>query len=299
MTKRGQIFVLDRRDGKPLSKVAEVAVPGGPQPGEWLSLTQPYSVDMPTVGAGLITEKMMWGATPLDQLYCRISFKSLRYDGDFTPPGGEKASLQSPGNGGGMNWGSGAFDPRRGLLLMTDVRIPQTVSLVPSKEPNIQLSRAKDRPEASLKGVAYKAKNTWMVSPLFTPCLQPAQSVMTAIDVRSRKIVWQVPVGTAETAGPLGLSSHIPLPIGTMGLGGVITTAGGVTFHAATMDPYLRAYDNETGKVLWAGRLPVGVGGTPSSYVSPKTGKQYVVVSAGGARMTKTKGDYVIAYSLP
>jgi quinate dehydrogenase (quinone) len=84
-----------------------------------------------------------------------------------------------------------------------------------------------------------------------------------------------------------------------MGLGGVITTAGGVTFHAATMDPYLRAYDNETGKVLWAGRLPVGVGGTPSSYVSPKTGKQYVVVSAGGARMTRAKGDYVIAYSVP
>ena len=299
MTKRGQIFVLDRRDGKPLSKVVEVKVPGGPQPGEWLSPTQPYSVDMPTVGAGRITEKMMWGATPLDQLYCRISFKSVRYDGDFTPPGGEKASLQSPGNGGGMNWGSGAYDPRRGLLLMTDVRIPQTVRLVPSNEPNIQLSRAKDRPEASLKGVAYKAINTWMVSPLFTPCLQPAQSMMTAIDVKSRKIVWQVPVGTAETAGPLGLASHIPLPIGTMGLGGVITTAGGVTFHAATMDPYLRAYDNETGKVLWAGRLPVGVGGTPSSYVSPKTGKQYVVVSAGGARMTRAKGDYVVAYSLP
>jgi quinate dehydrogenase (quinone) len=45
--------------------------------------------------------------------------------------------------------------------------------------------------------------------------------------------------------------------------------------------------------------LPVGVGGTPSSYVSPKTGKQYVVVSAGGARMTRAKGDYVIAYALP
>ena len=51
--------------------------------------------------------------------------------------------------------------------------------------------------------------------------------------------------------------------------------------------------------MLWKGKLPVGVGGTPSTYVSPTTGKQYVVVSAGGARMSRLKGDYVVAYALP
>ena len=95
------------------------------------------------------------------------------------------------------------------------------------------------------------------------------------------------------------MGSRLPIPIGSIGLGGPMTTAGGVTFHAATMDPYLRAYDNATGKVLWQGRLPVGAGGTPMSYVSPKTGKQYVVVSAGGARLRPARGDYVIAYALP
>ena len=106
-------------------------------------------------------------------------------------------------------------------------------------------------------------------------------------------------MGSAEESGPLGVATRLPISIGTFGLGGPMTTAGGVTFHAATMDPYLRAYDNATGKVLWKGRLPVGAGGTPMSYVSAKSGKQYVVVSAGGARMRPTKGDYVVAYALP
>jgi quinate dehydrogenase (quinone) len=123
--------------------------------------------------------------------------------------------------------------------------------------------------------------------------------MLTAVDVRTRQIVWRVPAGTAEAQAPLGLKSHLPIPIGTIGLGGPITTAGGVTFRAATTDAYLRAYDNATGKVLWQAALPVQSSATPMTYVSPKTGKQYVVVSAGGAAMNPAKGDYVVAYALP
>lgn len=299
LTKRGQIFVLDRRTGEPLTRVVEVTVPSGTMPGEWSSRTQPYSVEMPTVGVERLTEKMMWGSTPLDQLACRIRFKSVRYEGDFTPPGGKTPSLQYPGNAGGMNWGSGAFDARRGLLIVSDVRMPQTVSLTKSAEPALALSRTKDRPPQSLKAVSYKSKNDWFLSPLFAPCVQPPHGTLTAIDVKTRQIVWQVPTGTAEAQAPLGLKSHLPIPIGTFGLGGPMTTAGGVTFRAATTDAYLRAYDNATGKVLWQAALPVQASGTPMTYVSPKTGKQYVVVSAGGAMMSPEKGDYVVAYALP
>lgn len=292
LTKRGQIFVLDRRTGEPLTRVVEVRVPGGAQPGEWVFPTQPYSVEMPTVGVEQLTEEKMWGATPLDQLACRIKFLSVRYDGDFTPPGSPKRpSLQYPGNAGGMNWGSGAYDARRGLLIVSDVRMPQTVSLAKSDKPEVALSRAdKDRPPPSLKAIAYKARNDWFLSPVFAPCVQPPHGMLTAIDVRTRQIVWQVPAGTAEAQAPFGLESHLPIPIGTIGIGGPITTAGGVTFRAATTDPYLRAYDNATGKVLWQARLPTQSSATPMTYVSPKTGKQYVVVSAGGASMPPTKG---------
>jgi quinate dehydrogenase (quinone) len=299
LTKRGQVFVLDRATGKPLSRVEEKPVPQGPAPGEWLSPTQPYSVDMPTVGPGRLTETMMWGATPIDQLFCRIAFRRARYDGDFTPPGVDRPALQSPGNGGGQNWGSGAFDPVRGLLIVPELRMPQTVRLKRTDKPEVSLSRAKDRPPQSLNAVPYEADNRPLLSPFFTPCIQPPHGTLTAIDLASKQIVWQVPAGTAEATGPFGLGSKLPIPIGTFGLGGPVATAGGITFHAATTDPYLRAYDNGTGRLLWQGRLPVGVGGTPMTYVSPRTGKQYVVVSAGGARLTRQKGDYVIAYALP
>jgi len=299
LTKRGQVFVLDRATGKPLSRVEEKPVPQGPAPGEWLSPTQPYSVDMPTVGPGRLTEQMMWGATPIDQLFCRIAFRRARYDGDFTPPGVDRPSLQSPGNGGGQNWGSGAFDPVRGLLIVPELRMPQTVLLKRTDKPEVSLSRAKDRPPQSLNAVPYEADNRPLLSPFFTPCIQPPHGTLTAIDLASKQIVWQVPAGTAEATGPFGLGSKLPIPIGTFGLGGPVATAGGITFHAATTDPYLRAYDNGTGRLLWQGRLPVGVGGTPMTYVSPKTGRQYVAVSAGGARLTRQKGDYVIAYALP
>jgi len=300
LTKRGQIFVLDRRDGKPLTRVVEVRVPGGPQPGEWVFPTQPYSVEMPTIGVERLDEKMMWGATPLDQLYCRIRFRQLRYEGDFTPPGSpERPSLQYPGNAGGMNWGSGAYDARRGLLIVSDVRMPQTVALKKSSKPEIDVSRIKaDRPPPSRKAIPYEADNNWFLSPLFAPCVQPPHGMLTAIDLRTREIVWRVPAGTAEAQAPLGLKSGLPIPIGTLGIGGPITTAGGVTFRSATTDAYLRAYDNATGKVLWQAPLPVASAGTPMTYVSPKTGKQYVVVTAGGAAMDRAKGDYVIAYAL-
>ncbi|WP_309090361.1 membrane-bound PQQ-dependent dehydrogenase, glucose/quinate/shikimate family [Phenylobacterium sp.] len=299
LTKRGQVFVLDRATGQPIHRVVEKPTPQNPAPGEWVSPTQPYSVDMPTVGLTRLSEKMMWGSTPIDQMLCRISFKKARYDGDFTPPGVDRPSIQYPGNGGGQNWGSGAFDARRGLLIVPEMRMPQTVQLVRTNDPKVATGRMKDRPAQSLGAIPYDAENGWMLGPLFTPCLQPPSGTLTAIDVTTRKIVWQVPAGTAETSGPLGIASGLKIPVGTFGLGGPVTTAGGLTFHASTTDPYLRAYDNGTGKLLWQAKLPVGVGGTPMTYVSPKTGKQYVVVSAGGARLTKQKGDYVIAYALP
>jgi quinate dehydrogenase (quinone) len=91
----------------------------------------------------------------------------------------------------------------------------------------------------------------------------------------------------------------LPIPIGLPTLGGTLATQGGLVFIAGTQDFYLRAFDSQTGKELWKGRLPVGSQGGPMSYKSPKTGKQYVVITAGGARQSPVRGDYVVAYKLP
>ena len=97
----------------------------------------------------------------------------------------------------------------------------------------------------------------------------------------------------------MGIKMRLPLPVGLPTLGGTLATQGGLVFFAGTQDYYLRAWDTATGKEIWKSRLPVGSQGGPMSYVSPRTGRQYVVITAGGARQSPKRGDYVIAYALP
>ncbi|WP_236616940.1 hypothetical protein [Sphingobium lactosutens] len=124
-------------------------------------------------------------------------------------------------------------------------------------------------------------------------------SESAAIDLRSRQIVWQRPMGSIkDSVLPVGIKSPLPMPVGMPTLGGPISTRSGITFYAGTQDFYLRALDTRTGEELWKGRLPVGAQATPMTYVSPKTGKQYVLVSAGGARLSPNRGDYIIAYAV-
>jgi quinate dehydrogenase (quinone) len=81
--------------------------------------------------------------------------------------------------------------------------------------------------------------------------------------------------------------------------GGAIVTAGGLVFHGGTRDQYLRAYDVATGEELWKAQLPVGATATPMTYRSPHSGRQYVVISAGGIATSPDRGGYVIAFALP
>ena len=97
----------------------------------------------------------------------------------------------------------------------------------------------------------------------------------------------------------MGIRMGMPIPIGMPTLGGTLVTQGGLVFIAGTQDFYLRAYSAATGAELWKARLPVGSQGGPVSYKSPHSGKQYVVITAGGARQSPDRGDYVIAYTLP
>jgi quinoprotein glucose dehydrogenase len=81
------------------------------------------------------------------------------------------------------------------------------------------------------------------------------------------------------------------------GIGGPIATAGGVIFIAASLDDRLRAFDTDSGKLLWTASLPAGGQATPMTYAVD--GRQYLVIAAGGYKGDSTRGDYVIAYALP
>lgn len=136
-------------------------------------------------------------------------------------------------------------------------------------------------------------------SPLGVPCQEPPFGTMSAIDLTTKQIIWQVPLGTVQDTGPLGMQTGLPMPLGMPTLGGPTSTASGLVFFAGMQDYYLRALEAATGRELWKGRLPVGAVAAPLIYVSPRSGRQCVVISAGGTSKSPDVGDFVIAYALP
>lgn len=301
-TKAGQIYVLDRRTGKPLTEVRDVPVKAADIPGEQYSLTQPLSVGMPQIGTQHLTEADMWGGTPFDQLLCRIAFKKMRYEGLYTAPGTD-VSLSFPGSLGGMNWGGISTDPVHDFIFVNDMRLGLWIQMIPTDTSGAAASSGGEAVNTGmgavpLKGTPYSVNKNRFMSVLGVPCQAPPYGTLTAINLKTREIAWQVPVGTVEDTGPLGIKLGLPMPVGLPTLGGTLSTQGGLVFIAGTQDFYLRAYDTGTGHEVWKARLPVGSQGGPMTYQSPKTGKQYVVISAGGARQSPERGDYVIAYAL-
>ncbi len=296
-TKHGEIYLLDRRDGKPLATVEERAVPKGDIPEERYAPTQPWSTGMQSFTPAPLGEKDMWGATPLDQLWCRIQFRQMRYQGKFTPPSTHR-TLQYPGNFGVIDWGSVAVDEARGLMIVNTSGMPLTVRLVPRKEADKQLTASAGNGHKGLSpqyGTPYAVDFGPFLSPLGLPCNAPPWGTLAAVDLKTKKLVWEKPLGTTRDHAPLGIA--VP---GVFNLGGAVVTKGGVTFIAATIDNYLRAFDTMNGKLLWEGRLPAGGQANPMTYTSSRNGKQYVVIAAGGhGFMGTTPGDYVIAYALP
>jgi len=317
-TKRGELFILNRLTGKPLTRVEERPSPGGAVPGDFTAPTQPYSVGMPSLVGPRLTEASAWGMTPIDQLICRIKYRQLRYEGPLTPPS-MQGTISYPGSAGVVSWGGVTIDRQRGILIVNTSHTPFKTTLIPrakadamglSRAPNStgagQASRGspetKSGADAGLPqvGTPYAAQAVPFLSPLFVPCIQPPWGRISAIDLKTRKLLWQHPFGTSSDTGPLGMKAGLPLPIGVFNTGGSVALSSGIFFIAAAQDRYLRAYESATGRELWRSRLPAGGQATPMTYYSPASKRQYVVVAAGGhAGMGTQVGDYVIAYRLP
>ncbi|MBU6267069.1 MAG: PQQ-binding-like beta-propeller repeat protein [Sphingomonadales bacterium] len=299
-TKRGQMFVLDRRTGQPIDRVVERPVPQGNIPGNPTAATQPYTTGFAPVSGDDLTERMMWGLTPLDQMACRISFRRANYQGQFTPIL-DRWSLTYPAVGGGINWGSVSIDPQRGVLVVNTLHLANLNRLEQqTKEKPVKGGFEGGVLHFPMAGAPYSLAQFPFFSPLFAPCQQPPYEKIWAFDISTRKLRWSKPLGTAEESGPFGLAFHLPLRLGAPGMGGSMTTAGGLTFIAATQDRHLRAFDTGNGRELWRAKLPAVGGANPMSYVSAKTGRQYVVIAAGGHfAVPGPKASAVIAYALP
>jgi quinoprotein glucose dehydrogenase len=295
-TKRGDIYVIDRRDGSLVVPAPEKPVPtGNVAAGDYVSPTQPFSM-LTFLPEKNISETDMWGTTPFDQLACRVIFKERRYEGPFTPQTAGKGAVISPGPLGIFEWGGATVDPVRQLLIVNPDFMGFLERLVPRIEAKVAGGSGTEMGLQPQTGTPFAVEIKPFLSPLGFPCQAPPWGYVAAVDLKTMKKVWMHKNGTTRDSAPV----PIPLPLGVPSLGGMATTGGGVAFLSSTLDYYIRGYDVRNGKVVWKARLPAGGQASPMSYVSDKTGKQYVVVMAGGHGSLGTQmGDEMVAFALP
>jgi quinoprotein glucose dehydrogenase len=295
-TKTGMLFVFDRETGEPVFEVVERPVPQTDVAGEVTSPTQPFPATPPLASHAAVTPQDAWGLTFYDRGKCRDLISRYRSEGIFTPPS-VQGPIESPGYAGGINWGSTAFDSERQLVIAAVNHVPMVVTLVPRDQ--FDAARHSDSwPDsefAAQKGTPYGMRRELLASPFGLPCTAPPWGTLAAVDLRRNAIRWQVMLCSTRDMTPW----FIPAPtLGMPNMGGPIVTDGGLAFIGAAMDNYLRAFDIDTGRELWKGRLPAGGQATPMSY--QVNGRQFVVIAAGGHGGLDTKqGDYVVAFALP
>jgi quinoprotein glucose dehydrogenase len=297
--KTGNLYVLNRDTGAPVFGVEERPVPKSDAEGEEAAPTQPFPLAPPPLVPQRLAADDAWGPTPEDRNACRTAMERLRSEGIFTPPsvGG---IIAFPGNLGGMNWSSGAFDPGQQVFVANVNIFPMEVHLIPRDQYQESEKAAKEgrfRAEVSPQhGTPYGMSRQLLMSPSGAPCNPPPWGSLVAVDLAKGTIRWNVPLGTTADLFPNALR----VISGTPNLGGPIVTAAGLIFIASAMDNYLRAFDINTGAELWKGRLPAGGQATPMTYRLRGDGKQFVVIAAGGHGKIGTKlGDSLVAFALP
>ena len=109
------------------------------------------------------------------------------------------------------------------------------------------------------------------------PCQQPTWVSLYAFDLNTGDIRWHATLGEFDELKERGIPKT-----GTPNIGGSIVTDGGIVFIAATSDRKFRAFDRDTGEELWTAPLPASGFATPATYMGKTSGRQFVVVAAGG-----------------
>jgi membrane-bound PQQ-dependent dehydrogenase (glucose/quinate/shikimate family) len=278
VTKMGFVFVLDRLTGKPLFPVEERPVPRSEVPDEDSWPTQPFPTKPPPLVRQTFAESDISDVTVETKRYCTEFFHSLQHGVMYTPYG-LHMTLIVPGTLGGGNWSGGSYDATSGLLFVNANELGAIGELERQPEGAQEKYR---RNSKSGEYARFWDEHEW-------PCQKPPWGTLNAIDVNNGEIVWKVPLGTVES---------LPGKTGTPNLGGSIVTNGLVFIGAAT-DRKFRAFDANTGEELWAAELEASAHATPVTYLGKRSGKQFVVIAAGGGGFFRGPiSDTLAAYAL-
>jgi quinoprotein glucose dehydrogenase len=288
-TKHGFLHVFDRRTGEPVWPIEERPVPQSDLPGEYTSPTQPFPVVLEPFAVLSFTAddiNPLLGADERAQIAELLN--GSRNEGLFTPPSFE-GSISMPGHNGGANWGTSAVDPINGEFYVISKNLPVMLRArvddddvepsagggggggTPSAE---EIAARRAEAEASLQDgvIRYNVPYEFLRDQATgLSIIAPPWSHLTAYDLNTGEVKWRIANGTTPIPGaPENSGSHMPR-------GAPLVTAGGLLFVATAQDRTLRAYDRDSGEVLWAYGLPNGSEGLPASYAV--AGRQFVAVN--------------------
>ena len=296
VTKQGFTYVFDRVTGEPVWPIVELPVPPSLVPGERASPTQPFPTwPLPFERQG-ITANDLIDFTPELRAEAIEILGGYVFGPIFTPPSvrsedpdDTQGTIQLPGWVGGADWNGAAIDPETQILYVPSVTAPIVVSLVAPHPDASDFNYVRGSP----RGVQ---------GPRGLPLVKPPWGRITAIDLNSGEHVWMVPngdgprdhealqgldlprLGAPGRPAPLLTKTLLFIGEGSPSMLAMPRLAGGNMF---------RAYDKDTGEVLWETELQAGTAGAPMTYMAD--GKQYIVVGIGEAN----RPAEFIALSLP
>jgi quinoprotein glucose dehydrogenase len=299
ITKQGFVFVFNRENGEPLFPIEERKVPASNLPGEEASPAQPFPLKPKPFARQLITEADLTNYSKADHDSLVKKFRSLRYEGLYTPPD-LKGTLQLPGTRGGGEWGGAAFDPANNFLYIKSNDAPdiQTITRgdpqsASSEHPTLKKAVSQletvERNAGADQYLNITGYKTWK-DPRGNPAITPPWGTLSALNLSTGEYAWQIPLGNDEAR-----QEKDGLETGQEGKAGPIVTAGGLIFISGTDDKKLRALDKSTGKLLWETTLPALANATACTYQVKE--KQYVAISVGGT--TNNPSGYIMAFALP
>jgi quinoprotein glucose dehydrogenase len=283
VTKTGFTFVFHRETGEPLFPIEERKVPSSDVPGEKAWPTQPYPVLPRPFARQTMMPNELADVDPKHRAFCEELIRDAVF-GDLYTPISTKPTVLFPGTNGGTNWGGASFDPETQTLYVNSADAGM-ISF---------LREAREGAQLPYNRVGLRTNNARFWDQRLWPCQQPPWGHLTAIDMNTGEFRWRTVLGVVDELVEKGLP-----PTGAPSMGGSMVTAGGLVFIGASNDSRFRAFDKDTGKLLWETRLPASAHANPMSFVG-KSGRQFVVIAAGGGnKYSNVFSDALIAYALP
>ena len=281
LTKLGNTIILDRYSGVPIYDYEMKLAPTSSLPGEKTCSYQPALKIPEPFAKNDFTISEVTDLNEDSRKYI-LSIVNKSKFGFFATPDLNKNSIQF-GDNGGAQWTGGSVDPYNNVLYVTANNIPWIVGVRSFKKGNkIKYLDKKALPLRDEDGY---------------PGSKPPWGTLTAINLNSGKIKWQVPLGFYESLKNKGLIT------GTENFGGATATQGGLVFVGGTMDKMFRAFDSDTGAELWSYKLPFIGSAPPTSYEI--NNEQYIVIPASGGTTLKIfykdfveLGDAIVAFKV-